>query len=79
MKITEDSFKIIVKANSSKNEVLGFDKDKAAYRVAIKEKAENNKANVEIIKFFKKELKKDVKIVKGLRSKEKVIKVIDIS
>lgn len=69
------SFKIIVKPNSSKNKVLGFDKDRQAYRVEIKAKPEANKANVEIIKFFSKLTKKDVKIVKGLRSKEKILKI----
>ena len=41
----------------------------------IKEKAENNKANKEIIKFFSKLLRKKVEIIKGLRSGEKVLKV----
>lgn len=75
MEIKEDIFKIIVKPNSSRNEVVKFDKYKKAYRVNIKEKAEDNKANIEIIKFFSKLLKKKIKIVKGLKSKEKVIKV----
>ena len=67
-------FKIIVKANSAKNEIVKFDKERKAYRVNIKEKAEDNKANIEIIKFFSKLLKKKVKIIKGLKSKEKVLK-----
>ena len=73
--IKEDSFKIIVKPNSSKNELLGYDDVRGAYRVNIKAKAEDNKANIEIIKFFSRMLKKKVKIVKGLKSKEKVVKV----
>lgn len=72
--IKEDSFKIIVKPNSSRNEILGYDKERKVYRVNIKAKPENNKANVEIIKFFSRLLKKRVSIVKGLKSKEKVIK-----
>ena len=74
MQIKENLFKIIVKPNSPKNQVITYDKDRKAYRVAIKAKPENNKANVEIIKFFSKLLKKQVRIVKGLKSKEKVIK-----
>ena len=58
-----------------KNEIVKFDKERQAYRVNIKEKAEDNKANIEIIKFFSKLLKKKVKIIKGLRSKEKIIKI----
>ena len=75
MEITESSFKIIVKPNSPKNEVIGFDKEKKAYRVRIHVKPEDNKANIEIVKFFSKLLKKKVKIIKGLKSREKVIKI----
>jgi len=78
MQIKESPFKIIVKPNSFKNEVLGYDCGKGAYRVAIKAKPENNKANIEIIRFFSKLLKKRVKIVKGLKSKEKIIKTKDL-
>jgi len=74
MQIKERVFKIIVKPNSAKNEIKKFDEGRKAYRVNIKEKAEDNKANIEIIKFFSKLLKKKVKIIKGLKSKEKVLK-----
>ena len=73
---TKEIFKVIIKANSSKNEILGFDEERKAYRVAIKEKAEKNKANIEILKFFRKKLGKEVKIIKGIRNKEKVLKVV---
>jgi len=75
MEIRENSFKIIVKPNSSRNEILYYDKERNAYRVNIKAKSEDNKANIEIIKFFSKLLKKKVRIVKGLKSKKKIIKV----
>ena len=76
MQITQNPFKIIVKPNASKNEI-SYDKERDAYRINIKAKPEQNKANIEIIKFLKKELKKDVRIIKGLKSKEKLIMVID--
>ena len=75
MQIKENSFKIIVKPNSSRNEVLAYDDGRKAYKVNIKAKAEDNKANIEIIKFFSKLLKKKVRILTGLKSKEKLIKV----
>ena len=75
MQIKESSFKIIVRPNSQKNQILNYDKAKQAYRVNIKAKPEHNKANIEIIKFFSKLLKKRVRIVKGLNSKEKLIKI----
>lgn len=75
MEIKENSFKVIVKPNSSRNEILSYDQERGAYRINIKAKAEDNKANIEVIKFLSRLLKKRVGIVKGLRSKEKVIKV----
>jgi len=75
IQITQKTFKIIVKPNSPKNEIVKFDSARQAYRVNIKEKAENNKANKEIIRYFSKILKKDIKIIKGLKSKEKILKV----
>lgn len=77
MEIKESIFNIIVKTNASKNEILGYDQEKKAYKLAIKAKPEDNKANIEIIKFFSKLLKKKVRIATGLKSKEKIIEVID--
>ena len=74
--IKESSFKIIVKTNSNKNEILGFDKDKKAYRIGIKARPEKGQANKEIIRFLSKELKKQARIASGLSSKEKIIKVV---
>ena len=69
------TLKIIVKANSKKNEIKGFDNRKRL-RVNIKVKAEHNKANIEIIKLFSRLTKKKVRIVKGLTSKEKILKIV---
>ena len=74
MDIKHQVFKIIVKPNSPKNEILGFDKARNAYRIAVKAKPEHNKANIELIKFLKKALKKDIKIIRGFTSKEKIIR-----
>ena len=78
MEIKENVFKIVVKPNSPKNEILGYDTGRGAYRVNIKAKPEENKANIEIIKFFSRLLKKKVRIIKGLKSREKVIKVSEL-
>ena len=66
--------KVIVKPRSSKNEFY-FDKEKNVYVARIKESPEKGKANKELIKFLGKELKKKIEIVKGLRSREKVIRL----
>lgn len=77
MEIKEKSFSIIVKAGSSKSEVTGFDNERNAYRVNIKAKAEANKANIEVIRLFSRITGRRARIVKGLRSKEKIIRAED--
>ena len=69
------TFNIIVKPNSPKNEIIGFDKSRNAYKVNIKAKPENNKANIEIIRFFSKLCGIKVNIIKGLNSRYKTLKI----
>ena len=71
--------KIIVNPNSPKNEIKTFDKEKQSLRVNIKAPPEKGKANKEIIKFFKKLLKKEVKIISGLKNKTKILRIKDRS
>ena len=73
MEIKETSFKVIVRPNSSTNEVIGFDKNKKVYLIKIRARAENNKANKELIRFLSKVLGKRLKIKSGFKSKEKII------
>lgn len=63
--------KIKVKTNSPKSEII---KQDDYYKVYVKSPPEKNKANEEIIKLFYKKLKRRVRIVKGLKSKEKLLK-----
>ena len=73
MQIKETKFRVIIKPNSSKNEIIGFDNNKKVYKINIKEKAQDNKANKELITFLSKILSKKVKIKSGLKSREKII------
>lgn len=61
--------------NSKKQEIKKINLEK--YIVNLKQVPENNKANLELIKLLKKHFKKNIKIVKGLRSKNKIIKIKD--
>lgn len=63
-----------VKPNQPKTRIIK-EENNVLY-IDIKAKPEDNKANIELIKFFKKELNKDIKIIKGLTNKNKVLKVI---
>lgn len=67
-----ESFNVIVKPNSKKSSYNGIDYS-GRHLISIKEKAEDNKANLALIKFFKKELGLNVRIKKGLKNREKVI------
>ena len=77
MEIKETKFKAIIKPNSPANEVIGFDKEKDGYIIKIKAKAEDNKANKELIRFLSKVLGKRVKIKSGIKSREKIVKIQD--
>ena len=68
-------FKIIAKPNSKESRLEGFDERKNAYRISIKAKAEDNKANIELIKFLSKLLRKRVKITAGFKSREKLVEL----
>ncbi|MBI2652937.1 DUF167 domain-containing protein [Candidatus Woesearchaeota archaeon] len=77
MDIHSNKFRIIVKPNAKESKVEGFDKEKDAFRISIKAKPEDNRANIEIIKFLSKLLKKRIKIISGFKSREKIIEVIN--
>jgi uncharacterized protein (TIGR00251 family) len=71
--INNSYLQILVKPNSPKTEIIGWDEDKKALRVNIHAKPEDNEANVEVVKFFSKLLKKKVSIKSGMRSREKLL------
>ena len=73
----DNKLSIIVQPNSSKNEIKSYCNNRNALKVNIKAPAENNKANIEIIKYFSKFTKKQVKIISGLTSKKKIIRFTD--
>ena len=75
MDIADKRFKILVKPNSRENKIESFDNQRNAYRISIKAKPEGNKANIEVIKFLSKLLKKRVKIVAGFKSREKIVEI----
>ncbi len=68
------SLKIIVKPSSPKNKIIGYDESRKSLRVEIKAQPEDNKANIDIIKFFSKLSKKNVRIISGMTSKNKILK-----
>jgi uncharacterized protein (TIGR00251 family) len=67
---------VVVKPNSSKNEIMKWDENRKGLRVNIAAPPDKDKANKELIHFFSKLLGRKVRIVVGLRSKEKVIEIV---
>lgn len=65
--------KIKVHPNSSKEEIKKI--DEGNYEIWIREKAENNKANIAVAKLLKKYFKKEAKIKSGFTSKNKIIEI----
>jgi len=65
--------KVKVKPSSGKQEIKKISDDE--YQIKLKSKPENNKANIELVKLLKKYFKKEVKILKGKTSKNKIIEV----
>ena len=67
--------KIKVKPNSGKQEIVKVEENE--YLVCLKQKAEDNEANTELIKLMKKYFKKDsvedIKIIKGLKGRNKIL------
>lgn len=72
--LEQESFAVVVKPNSKRNAIVKFDNTKNAFFVEIKAEAKNNKANIELVKFISKLLKHKVEIVKGFRSKKKILR-----
>ena len=73
--IRNNRLNIVVRPNSPKNEIAGYDENRDAVKVSIKAPAEDNKANIEIIKFFSKLTGKNVRIISGLKSKKKILEI----
>ncbi len=64
-----------VKPNSGKQEVEKLSLEE--YKVYLKSRAENNKANLELVRLLEKYFKGEVKIIRGKTSHKKIIEVID--
>lgn len=64
--------KVKVKPMSEKQSI---EKINNKYIINLKQKPEDNKANIELLKLLKKKFKKNVKIIKGLKSKNKVVEI----
>jgi len=72
--IYKNNIRVKVIPNSSKTEIKGVKDD--LIKINIAAPPEKDKANKELIKFFKKQFKLSVKIKKGKTSREKILEII---
>jgi len=70
--------KICVTTNSKKFAIRGFDEWRNAWLVSVKEKAEKGRANKELISELSRLFGKEVRIISGKHSREKVIEIFDL-
>ncbi|MCF7872356.1 DUF167 domain-containing protein [Candidatus Woesearchaeota archaeon] len=73
---TKSSIMLIVRTNSNKTQINSFDTARQAYVLDVAAPPQDNKANIEIVKFFKRELGKDIRILSGATAKKKLIRLI---
>jgi len=62
-----------VRPNSKEQEIVKISENE--YKISLKEKAEDNKANIELLKLLKRQFDKEVRIVKGLKSRNKIVEI----
>ena len=65
-----------IKVNPGKRETKIIGEKDGILIVDVRGEAENNEANNEIMRFFSKKYGKNVKIMKGLKNRKKVLKFI---
>ncbi len=67
--------KIKVKPNSREQKIEKISDNE--FKIYLKEKPENNKANLALLRLLKKEFRRNVKIIKGKTSRNKIIEIKD--
>jgi len=73
--IQNNTLRVIVRANASRNEIVKYDAERDALRVNIAAPAKEGKANAELIKYFSKITGKKVRILSGKTNKNKLLRL----
>lgn len=66
---------IKVYPSSGREEIIKLNDN--LYKIYLKKPAEDNKANVELLKILRRHFKVEAKIIKGLKSRDKIIKIAE--
>ena len=73
--IKKNKLKVVLKPNSNEDEIIKYDGVKNALIISVKAPAVENRANLALIKLIKKKTKKRARIIKGLKSREKIMEI----
>lgn len=65
--------KVKVKPNSRHQKIEKISEQE--YKISLKERVEDNKANIELLKLLKRYFNKEVRIIKGLKNRNKIIQI----
>lgn len=71
----DETIEIRAKPNSSKSEIV-YDFEKDIVNAFLHSIPDDNKANKELVKLFKKQLKLKVEIISGFKSRNKKVKIL---
>ena len=69
--------KVLVKPNSKETKITAYDNKQDIFHINVKAAPENNRANLALMKFISKIIKRKVEIISGATSKIKLIKILD--
>ena len=64
-----------VKTNANSDNIIEYDEPNGIMVVRVQAKAHNNRANIALVKFLKGYFKKEVRIIAGKTSRNKVVEI----
>lgn len=72
---TKSTLMLVVHTNGLKTDIVKYDEARKAYVMEVAAPPQDNKANIEIAKYFSKKLGKKIKIISGATAKKKLIRL----
>jgi len=72
--IKNNMLSVHAKPNASKTEILGWDESKKSLRIAVGAVPDKDRANIELLKFLKKESGMKCELVSGAKSRDKIVR-----
>lgn len=74
---TKKEIRLYIKPNKDKTQIKNYNKYRKRYVMLVNKPASNDEANKEIIKHLNQELNATYKIIRGLKSKRKTVRIND--